>query len=100
MFEKIDELFEQSISEGERIALAKLVYYPETELNLAKQNGAAFSDWCRITIYRLVEICKEAASKYTRSKVRKNCLRTSPILLMSFFTPMGAATSHTTTAKL
>ena len=68
---KIDELFEQSISEGERIALAKLVYYPETELNLAKQNGAAFSDWCRITIYRLVEICKEAASKYTRSKVRK-----------------------------
>jgi len=68
---KIDELFEQSISEGERTALAKLIYYPETELNLAKQDDVGFEDWCRITIYRLVEVCKEAASKYTRSKVRK-----------------------------
>ena len=68
---KIDELFEQSISEGERTALAKLIYYPEAELNSAKQSSAGFDDWCRITIYRLVEVCKEAASKYTRSKVRK-----------------------------
>jgi fructose-1,6-bisphosphatase III len=68
---KIDELFEQSISEGERSALAKLIYYPESQLNLAKQDESGFSDWCRITIYRLVEVCKEAASKYTRSKVRK-----------------------------
>lgn len=68
---KIDELFEQSISEEERTALAKLVYYPESELNLARKREKEFGDWCRITIYRLVEVCKEAASKYTRSKVRK-----------------------------
>ena len=68
---KVDELFEQSMSEGERAALAKLIYYPETEYCAAKQNEAAFDDWCRITIYRLVEVCKEASSKYTRSKVRK-----------------------------
>ncbi len=68
---KVDELFEQSLSEGERAALAKLIYYPETEFLAAKQCEPAFDDWCRITIYRLVEVCKEAASKYTRSKVRK-----------------------------
>lgn len=68
---KIDELFEQSISEDERAELAKLIYYPESELALAKQREKSFDDWCRITIYRLVEVCKEAASKYTRSKVRK-----------------------------
>ena len=68
---KIDELFEQSISEEERTALAKLIYYPETEIPCAKRQGKNFDDWCRIAIYRLLEICKEAASKYTRSKVRK-----------------------------
>ena len=67
---KIDELFEQSISGEERAALAKLVYYPELELSCARKREN-FADWCRITIYRLVEVCKEASSKYTRSKVRK-----------------------------
>lgn len=67
---KIDELFEQSISEEERTALAKLIYFPELELPCA-QKKENFDDWCRITIYRLVEVCKEAGSKYTRSKVRK-----------------------------
>ena len=28
-------------------------------------------DWYKITLYRLIEICKRTASKYTRSKVRK-----------------------------
>ncbi len=68
---KIDELFEQSISEEERAALAKLIYYPEEELARAARRESGFDDWCRITIYRLVEVCKEASSKYTRSKVRK-----------------------------
>lgn len=68
---KIDELFEQSISEEERASLAKLIYYPESEVQCARKQRKEFDDWCRISIYRLVEICKEAASKYTRSKVRK-----------------------------
>ena len=33
--------------------------------------GRNTDDWQRITIYRLVRICKEVSSKYTRSKVRK-----------------------------
>lgn len=68
---KIDELFEQSLSTKERTALAQLIYSPETEIPAARQRETSFDDWCRIMIYRLVEVCKEAASKYTRSKVRK-----------------------------
>lgn len=68
---KIDELFEQSISESGRVALAALIYAPEAAVARARRDEVSFLDWCRITIYRLVEICKEAASKYTRSKVRK-----------------------------
>ena len=28
-------------------------------------------DWYKITLYRLIEVCKRTMSKYTRSKVRK-----------------------------
>ena len=28
-------------------------------------------NWYKITLYRLIEVCKTTASKYTRSKVRK-----------------------------
>ena len=36
------------------------------------ERGEKFTeDWQRITIYRLVRICKEVSSKFTRSKVRK-----------------------------
>ena len=28
-------------------------------------------NWYKITLYRLIEICKTVSSKYTRSKVRK-----------------------------
>ena len=38
------------------------------EIERTEENMA---DWYKITLYRLVQICKRAASKYTRSKVRK-----------------------------
>ena len=41
--------------------------YPEDP-----ESGKIYEDWQRITIYRLVRICKEVSSKFTRSKVRKN----------------------------
>ena len=28
-------------------------------------------DWYKVTLYRLIRVCKSASSKYTRSKVRK-----------------------------
>ena len=28
-------------------------------------------DWYKVSLYRLIRICKSASSKYTRSKVRK-----------------------------
>ena len=68
----IDELFEKSISNEERVLLANLIYYPERELPRRKAAGAQeFDEWCKLTIYRLVEVCRTVSSKYTRSKVRK-----------------------------
>lgn len=69
--EKINETFDLLISEEEELALANLIYYPKRGVQLAKKEGRFNEDWQKITIYRLVRICKQCASKYTRSKVRK-----------------------------
>ena len=69
--EKISETFGYVISGEEEIALANLIYYPEKNLMLARKEGKLNEDWQKVMIYRLVRICKEASSKYTRSKVRK-----------------------------
>jgi len=57
--------------ECEKKALATLVYYPEQKLELITKKEENIGDFYRINIYRLIELCKYASSKYTRSKVRK-----------------------------
>lgn len=70
--EKITETFGHIIAEKEEVELANLIYYPERVMKQLEFNGMADDDWQRVTIYRLVQICKVVTSKYTRSKVRKN----------------------------
>ena len=69
--EKIKETFGYVIPEEEQLQLANLIYYPERHLPRMMNQGRCTEDWQRITIYRLVQICREVSSKYTRSKVRK-----------------------------
>ena len=69
--EKIRETFGHLIPEEEQVQLANLIYYPERNLGRMIKQGHYTEDWQKITIYRLVQSCKEVASKYTRSKVRK-----------------------------
>lgn len=68
---KIEELFSSTIRESEKKTLATLVYYPEQKLALIEKEEDNIDDFYRIYIYRLVELCRYASSKYTRSKVRK-----------------------------
>lgn len=69
--EKIKETFGHIIPEDDQVELANLIYYPDKNLARRTQEGKNNEDWQRITINRLVQICKEVSSKYTRSKVRK-----------------------------
>lgn len=69
--EKIKETFGHIISQEDEIQLANLIYYPERMIGQLRQQEQYTEDWQKIAIYRLVQICKEASSKYTRSKVRK-----------------------------
>ncbi len=69
--EKIRQAFGYMIPDEEQEELANLIYYPKEMLDTLKSEGKVNDDWKRITIYRLVQLCKEVSSKYTRSKVRK-----------------------------
>lgn len=69
--EKIRQTFGYIIPEEEQMDLANLIYYPDRVMNKMTLEGKDTEDWLKVTIYRLVRICKEVSSKYTRSKVRK-----------------------------
>ncbi len=68
---QITAIFGSSLREREKKSLATLIYYPEQKLEIVKENEKDICDWYRITLHRLIEICKVMSSKYTRSKVRK-----------------------------
>lgn len=71
--EKIDDLFHTELSLAERDFLATLVYYPAEKLEELQQRISAeeLAEWYRLTLHRLVRLCRLVGSKYTRSKVRK-----------------------------
>lgn len=68
---KIDQLFASELSEKERRRLAMLIYYPEKQLEQVIKKEEDIDEWYRITLFRIIKICKVVSSKYTRSKVRK-----------------------------
>ena len=70
--EKVDLAFGHTMPEKERAWFATLIYYPAEKIEEVKREGVNMEDWYSITLYRLVEVCKLTASKYTRSKVRKS----------------------------
>lgn len=68
---KINEVFGHTLDEREKKSLATLIYYPKEKMEMVKKGRENMEDWYMITLYRLIEVCKRVASKYTRSKVRK-----------------------------
>ena len=68
---KIDEVFGNTMSSKDNKTLATLIYYPREKMELIKKKEENMEDWYKITLYRLIEICKRTSSKYSRSKVRK-----------------------------
>ena len=68
---KIEDEFGNAISQAEKKSIATLIYYPEQKMEQVIKTEENMEDWYKVTLYRLIRICKGASSKYTRSKVRK-----------------------------
>ena len=69
--DKITQIYGRTLSERDRQVLATLIYYPEQKLEYIKDEVDDINDWYKITLYRLIEICRVVASKYTRAKIRE-----------------------------
>ncbi|MEG0303481.1 fructose-1,6-bisphosphatase [Gordonibacter sp.] len=68
---KIDDAFGDSLSKEEKRSLATLIYYPREKMELVLSQVDCPEEWYAVTLPRLVAVCKRAARKYTRSKVRR-----------------------------
>ncbi len=67
---KINDLYKDILSTHERDMLSTLIYYPDEKLALLKKQKVVCEEWYRLTIYRLVEVCRVCSVKYTRKRVR------------------------------
>lgn len=68
---KIDDVFGNTMSSRDKQAIATLIYYPRETMARMKGKEKNMEDWYKVTLYRLIEVCKCASSKYTRSKNQK-----------------------------
>ncbi len=68
---RIEEVFENTLVEREKRNLASLIYYPEQKMPLILQQIETPAEWYRITLFRLIKLCRVTSSKYTRQQVRQ-----------------------------
>ena len=68
--EKLEELFGNSMTQKDRNDLATLIYYPTSKLALIADETEDLDEWYRLTIHRLVGLCRFVSTKHTRAKVR------------------------------
>ena len=68
--EKLEELFGNAMTKKDRNDLATLIYYPTSKLALVADEEENLDEWYRLTIHRLVDLCRFVSTKHTRAKVR------------------------------
>ncbi len=68
--EKLEELFGNAMTQRDRNDLATLIYYPRSKIALVADETENLEEWYRLTIHRLVDLCRHVSTKHTRSKVR------------------------------
>ncbi|MHC1780113.1 MAG: fructose-1,6-bisphosphatase [Bacteroidales bacterium] len=69
---KVEIIFGHRLREQEKRELCSLIYYPKEKLTFIKEReGKEIDDWYKMILVRLISVCSNVSSKYTRSKVRK-----------------------------
>ncbi len=71
IWRKIEEMFANALTKREQRNLATLIYYPEEKAPLMLQSVPNPEEWSRITLVRLIKLCRVLTSKYRRETVRQ-----------------------------
>lgn len=69
--EKVNTLYQNRLSAKECAEIATLIYYPHAKIKEHREKEIDLREWYKLTLLRLLNICRLVSSKYTRSKVRK-----------------------------
>ncbi len=71
---KIEEVYGKMLGADEIREVCSLVYYPKDKIAYVKRQRSKeeMANWYKVMLYRLIDICRYTASKYTRAKVRKS----------------------------
>lgn len=70
---KIQDVYGNTLTATDKKSLAALIYYPEDKLKKIKtqyDDQTDLDDWYKIMLYRMIEVCKQSLTKYSRSKLR------------------------------
>ena len=68
---KVEELFGKTLDKKQKRELCTLIYYPEQKLEIVKAKQKNMKAFYVEALNRLVRVCRDVSSKYTRSKIRK-----------------------------
>lgn len=69
---KIDAALGHTASQEERRTLATIIYYPREKLEIIRKQIPDLqerNEFYRITLYRLIEVCRLVTVKYTRARI-------------------------------
>ena len=69
--ERLDFLYQDTMPRAKLDQLATLIYYPEEKMEELRPQIEDLDEWYRITLNRLMEVCRLVTARYSRSKVRK-----------------------------
>ena len=78
---RIDEAFGNILTESECDELASLIYNPVAEMKRREKSERDFDAWCKVSIRRLIAVCRVVSNKYTRSKVKKRLPKASSYIM-------------------
>ena len=72
---KIDDVFGHTLSTADKMSLATLIYYPQKKIELVRQTEDDIENWYKITLYRLIEVCKTDLPNTPDPKCARRCRR-------------------------
>ncbi len=67
----IRDAFGDDLGAPEQHELATLIYYPESKISLVLQSESDAGAWLRQALQRLIRVCREFSSLYTRARIRQ-----------------------------
>ena len=76
---KVNDVFGNTLSNGDKQTLATLIYYPREKMAQILEQTNNKEDWYKITLYRLIEVSKRLPASIPDQRCARPFRRSSPM---------------------